>query len=1016
MCKNTKIISTWQKPTKKSYFCTLKRRTMFSQKPQGINTICRPLQILLLTVLVVFACPATANAQYAPNNNIVTFNETSNSLEIDFYTEKVDSKVFNENFSIFSTPSANSFTQEVGKPMLPVYQQVVQIPTTGSFKIELHQKNSTLVPQSQLGCDAPLVPAPPPTVKNIDTIIYIADSATYSTNHFYGNSTVSLEPIGQMRGTRLARLTISPIRYNPANHLVEISSHITATITFSDTVIKAHNPLLHNLLPSTITNSKNYSNPLMQADKPFTYLVVAPPDFQQTLQPLIAWKRQEGFIVDEYYPLQATRETIKAHLQQLYNHATPNRPAPLFILLVGDVQQIPVWPGHQHIPGIDVHRTDLFYADYTGDALPDAMLGRLSVSDTATLANIIAKTLDYEQFHISDSSYLQRSLLVAGKEHTPPAPTATNGQINYLKSCIIQHDSLHDTICYYNPGSETMSEPIQNHIKQGIGFVNYTAHCSSEGWMFPLLSNSIIDTLDLENRPFVSINNCCRANDISGNCFGENLLRKYPGGAVGVIGASNETLWNEDYYWSVGGSGEPTLTPQYSPSLPGAYDRLFHTNGQPAQQQALTQGQILLAGNWAVTASGSAYSDFYWEIYSLLGDPSLMPYIGIPTPQVLYINPIATGDASITLRGTPGARVAATKNDILIGLCTISDDSIGLIATLLPAPDSLLFTSVAQFHKPLQTIATSTPPESPRLTAIIKKLQNTDNEEISQLTLHDSALLSILVRNVGQTAALNHKVQISSIQPNNSQLIEQNIDSLAPGRDTTIQFYIYPETAAAEMLLLFETGDTSTLWRQQKSIDLLTPSIEVANLQLTADGQQVTTVRPSTEYTVRFSLVNSGNGRAKELKVSAEGEPTIQLGNLDAGDTAVAEFSITTPGQLDSLTLTLTISHRADTIVYSRTFADDSTLALQQPETVVPDIEIWPNPARNTITISGLTAPTHITIYDIYGRIVDEFDTKNNPVAQYSTTHLRCGIYSIVFNETTNRKTTTTTKKLVIAR
>jgi len=62
----------------------------------------------------------------------------------------------------------------------------------------------------------------------------------------------------------------------------------------------------------------------------------------------------------------------------------------------------------------------------------------------------------------------------------------------------------------------------------------------------------------------------------------------------------------------------------------GAYDRLFHTHGESFSDWYITQGQILSGGNLSVTESGSPESNYYWENYSLMGDPSLMPFLAMP--------------------------------------------------------------------------------------------------------------------------------------------------------------------------------------------------------------------------------------------------------------------------------------------------------------------------------------------------------------------------------------------------
>ncbi len=988
---------------------------MHLSKPQAIKHL-TPNALRLGAMLLLFLHLTSASfAQHATGNGI-TFHESSpKQIAFEFNIFDIEALPFDSSFAIILTPAANSHSRNAGQPMLPVCQQIIRLPEDGRFTIEVTDQQWSRHTLQQLGCDKPLAPALPPMPKSGGIPPRALDSIGCPDSDCLGDKIVRIDTLGNMRGWMMARLTISPVRYDPTKRQIDVCHHLTATITFPEAPRKSANPLIPNVGNILNSTSKDYTNQLSENDSPQTYLIVAPLRFQQTLQPFVSWKRQEGYLVEEHYLELPQNRDIKAHLQQRYDNATPNRPAPLFILLVGDVQDIPVWVGTQHVPGIGGHRTDLYYAEFTGDCLPDALLGRISASDTATLAGIIAKTVSYERIGIVDSNALGRSLLVAGKEETPPAPTATNGQVNYLKAKLLQHDSQHDTICLYNPASDTMKSIILSSLQQGVAFVNYTSHCTELGWTHPYFRNNDLDTLSLNPQPFISINNCCRANDISADCFGEHLLRKTPGGAVGAIGASNETLWEEDYHWSVGGNTAPTLTPQYVPTLPGAYDRLFHTNGEPLWQQAATQSQIVTAGNWAVTASGSPYSNFYWEIYSLLGDPSLMPQIGIPAELQLDIDSIRLGDVQISLHGTPGARVAATRNDTLFAIGTIGPDSNGLISTILPVPDSLTFTATAQFHKALQKTVSAPPHTLPRIAVTSMSASNTDGEVVSQLTLRDSAIVVATIRNTGQATAVGHRVSINTSDQQEPALF--TIASLPPLQDTTITFTVCPTTAANAMAITFECADSTTYWSHTRSLDILSAKTVITALTLQHNGTAVTSVKPSTDYDILIQIANQGTGRAKELTVSIDSCGNATLGDLDAGLTTQCTLPLTTPAAIDSLVLTVRISHRTDTSVATFTFpADTMPVPIPATDNATPPT-VSPNPADAFTTFSDFTAPTLIVIHDLYGRVVDTIHTENRPTVQYSTSHLRCGVYSILFlADSTDRKTGRQTQKLIIAR
>ena len=204
---------------------------------------------------------------------------------------------------------------------------------------------------------------------------------------------------------------------------------------------------------------------------------------------------------------------------------------------------------------------------------------------------------------------------------------------------------------------------------------------------------------------------------------------------------------------------------------------------------------------------------------------------------------------------------------------------------------------------------------------------------------------------------------------------------MLPHQDTTIPFVIYPETDCDWMTLDYATGDSATYWQMQQVLDILSPRVELASVALTRNGALVSTFTPNTEHTLQIAITNRGRGKSKELsaRMTANGNDTIaSLGTLGAGDTARCQFSLTVNGTEDSLAIGLQIMH---------------------------------------VTFSGFRQPTHITIYDVYGRTVDDFFAQSGQIIQYSTQELRCGIYSILFSETQHgAPMTRQTKRLLIAR
>ncbi len=505
-----------------------------------------------------------------------------------------------------------------------------------------------------------------------------------------------------------------------------------------------------------------------QETKKEVFLIVSRPQFHEGLQPFVQWKRQEGFDVVELYTETNNCFQVKAQMQSLFDSTDALNPMPRYTLLVGDHEQLEAFHGSMVFNG-ESHFTDLPYSDFMSNYQPETMLGRWPVNNTAELYTVIEKTLRYEQFINMDTAKLKRVLLVAGREYGSPAPTTTNGQVNYLKREVkLAHPDI-DTLCWYNPASDSQEVAIATAIGQGACLLNYTGHGIFDGWSHPTMRANMIAAAGT-SQPMVYVNNCCQSNAFTGTGFGELLLRMSEGGAVGVIGATNSTLWAEDYYWAVGAKDSLCLEPTYDSNAPGAFDGLMQQRRTTA-----TLGELLRHGNLAVTTSGSDYTNYYWEIYCLLGDPSLKPWIGVPREINLTVDSVHIGQSEVHISGTPGVRVTAVQGSDLLGVSNI--DSTGqAVIELQQALNSL----------PLIVTATGIDfiPHTEILTTDTSVgIAEVDNSKI-KIDIYPNPASSDITIHVGQPTVLtllDHQGRVViSPTPINSSLIIQR-SSLRPG-------------------------------------------------------------------------------------------------------------------------------------------------------------------------------------------------------------------------------------------
>ncbi|MDY4789084.1 MAG: C25 family cysteine peptidase [Bacteroidales bacterium] len=828
------------------------------------------------------------------NNNIVnnppfikeSMEDLSFSQKFDFLrldTEQTDNGVF---FRLYMGEDFGR-TQKVGIPELPTYNKLIEIPYGAEIQIEYKNVVTESISLDKYG-KYKVIPSQKSLSKSKDFEPFIIDDKVYSINAFVGNDLVRVEQLGFMSSIRLARLVISPIKYNPGKNVIEIVRSFDVTIKFVNADIKStinakriYNNQQSSFLKSSVLNGKNLSATVSDSplNRPLKMIILSDPMFEETLQPFIRWKREKGIEIVEVYKGDAgvgtTNSSIKAYLKSLWDNASADAPAADYLLICGDSQQIP--PFAAVTKPEDPAPTDLYYAEYTGDFLPDLFYGRFSAQTVQQMENIINKVVNYEQFLFQDTVFLKKTLLVAGKETSAPAPTCGNGQVNYAKQYLQNNPSI-DTLIYYNPSSGSYSSQIRDSISQkGFSYINYTAHCDEMGWSSPSLSATNINSMTNYGKFPMFINNCCLSNKFDVNeCFGEAVLRANNKGGIGAIGGSNYTYWYEDFYWSVG-SKSLSLNPSYDSNNLGAYDRLFHKYNEPFNKWYITSGQIMQGGNLAVQQYGSDLADYYWEIYHLMGDPSLMPYVGLPGTITNNVpDTIALGSSSLQIQTDAYAFVGLSHNGVLIGASQADENGLASISFIsqLNQPGFLKVVINNQFSKPIIDSIVVASPNYPLINISNIKYTNNLSQEVTLLNNNEEYYVSFTLANLGSVSI--DSVKLSMFNSNNIIFLDsvEYIGSMIAFSNHEIQnrFRIKVIDGIEDKSILgfyFKIeGENSYLSNRVFSAKASCPNIVVDNLSITIDTANSSLV--GEEILIRFDVKNTGNNISHAGSVSLD--------------------------------------------------------------------------------------------------------------------------------------------------
>ena len=426
-----------------------------------------------------------------------------------------------------------------------------------------------------------------------------------------------------------------------------------------------------------------------------SYVVVTGPQYVGALQPLVDWKTRKGWpvVVATTDETGNTNDGIRAWLQAAYDDwEVP----PEHVLLVGDVDAVPTW-------NISGNVTDLPYQLLDGDDwLPDLMLGRFSVSNQSECQAMVAKTVAYERDpDDDDDGWFTRSVMVAGQYasttpmHTvrfcgeqlaglgfdplvPVTPVQLDG--SYIVSPYIPREEI---------GIPQNMGPvaIKNAIDTGCGFVVYRGWAyGTAGWEPPHYTVDEIPSLANGAMTPIVMSFVCLNGDFSAAepCFGEVFTRT--GGATPDAFKGAVAFIGNGEHWSHTRFNDAMAI--------SVFERI-------TDREVTTLGGLLNAGKLRfleyypgeLDEVGDEESvEFYFHIYTLLGDPELNFHRAAPAPlTVTYPDEelaagtthleVAVDDATGNLSG---ARIGVVQDGQLLGRAVTGAD--GRAGVVLDTP------------------------------------------------------------------------------------------------------------------------------------------------------------------------------------------------------------------------------------------------------------------------------------------------------------------------------------------
>ena len=542
--------------------------------------------------------------------------------------------VGDESFDALSIAGGGLIGAE-GQAALPTFSRLVAVPEGAAVNLRVLDSEQQVIEGYR---PLPLQPA--------DAREFVMDRSWYAT----GRAEVRAEAIvgapAILRDLRVVPVTFQPVSYDPASGELRVTTRVELELDFSDrssNVANFDSPRSRSLIPESFDRLYQDAVVGYRAGEaqvgPGSILYISTGSVTSQLNPLLEWRRQQGYNVVHNTGGGGSTSTVKSIIQSAYNTYDP----PLeFVVLVGDATGtygVDTWTeGYSGYNGEGDHEYSMLEG---GDYIADVHLGRLSFDSTTQLTGIVNKILNYEQSPpMTDTGWYTRGRLFGD----PSSSGQTTIWVNdWLQDQLYEQGYTDVTV---TSGGNWVTE-MTNAVNGGCSAFGYRGYWQMSGWS----ASGIQNTNNQGKMPFALIPTCDTGSfESDAMCRSEAFLRSTNGGGIGSVGTATigtHTRYNNCYYM---GTWEGAV------------------NGSDKRQGvAHSRGKLELYNNYVNYEDSKIYIWCTWN--NLMGDPATDLRSAVPgTLSATHPGSIDTAMESVpvnvTLGGspTPGALVALYKS------------------------------------------------------------------------------------------------------------------------------------------------------------------------------------------------------------------------------------------------------------------------------------------------------------------------------------------------------------------
>ncbi|MCK5458880.1 MAG: hypothetical protein KAI20_03240, partial [Thermoplasmatales archaeon] len=380
---------------------------------------------------------------------------------------------------------------------------------------------------------------------------------------------------------------------------VEIKIEVSNLEQTYQNMQRYYSPRYEDIFKTTFINYGELENNIVNSPKdPEGFLVIVYDNFYDEIQPLVDMKENKGFDVTvtrtSEIPGGSTVVNIENYIEDAYmNWGIP----PTYILLVGDTSQVPT-----KTSGLEwgVSCSDLYYVTINPeDYFPDIYIGRFPAASPAHVTAMVDKTVYYEEGDFLLDEWGKKAAFLASVDNYQ----ISEGTHNYvIENYLDPNGYICDKLYQVTYGATT--QDVRDSINEGKSIVTYSGHGATTFWADgPHFDQDDVNGLFNDGMyPFVVSHACVTGTFNYGECFGETWLRAEDKAGLAFWGASCNTLWDEDDILEKG-------------MFKAWWEDDLGTIG------GMTDMALIYLYDYY---GGSGYTQYYFEGYNVLGDPSIV--------------------------------------------------------------------------------------------------------------------------------------------------------------------------------------------------------------------------------------------------------------------------------------------------------------------------------------------------------------------------------------------------------